>query len=309
MKVFIQTLILLAITLHISCEKEFSGRSMTTYDFFERNGVAKQSYVINGSLGGSFTTPQGTKVTIPANAFKTQSGQAVTGNVTIEFKDIYRKSDMLLSNKPTITLGGKPLKSGGEFFIKGLWDNSALVLNSGKQIAIEQPASLTGGLDTFNIMQPFTLQDTFGMGGWVLSITDSIRYAASSYIYNLYKFNAPEENGSWLNCDNQSFFNGFPITSLTLRQIDDPGTASDTQVFLIFKNITTTVKVSMANIGTFPYSYAPQGLECTLVAFEVKNDKLYSSFVPIKITTNLKVNFSLSETTTDKFISSLRALD
>jgi len=308
MRVFIQTLLVLATALTISCEKNIDHRYLTINDFYEKNGVALQSYAINGSMGGSFTTPQGTKVTIPANAFKTQSGQAVTGNVTVEFKDIYRKSDMLLSNKPTNTLSGAPLKSGGEFYIKSVWDNSALVLDPAKQISIEQPASLTNGVDSINIMQPFTLFDTSGITGWTPSIADSLRTDARSYIYKIYKLNDPVEEGNWLNCDNATFFNAYPKTHLTLQQLNNPE-EYNTQVFLIFKNITTTVRVNMANIGTFPYYYAPQGLECTMVAFGIKNDKLYSSFVPIKITANLSVNFSLKETTTDKFIASLRALD
>ncbi len=59
----------------------------------------------------------------------------------------------------------------------------------------------------------------------------------------------------------------------------------------------------------FPYYYAPVGLECTLVAIGVKNGKLYSSFVPLTISSNQSVNFALSAITTDDFVNSLKALD
>lgn len=308
MKILLKTLVFFAIAMNISCEKEMSESYLTIDNFFEKNGVAMQSYVINGSVGGRFTTPQGTIVTIPANAFRDPSGSFVTGNVTVQFKDIYRKSDMLLSNMPTNTIWGAPLKSGGEFFIQCLVGDFTPYLDPGKYISIEQPAALTNGMDTVNRMQPFILFDTSGLSGWALTTADTIRNTASSYIYNLFKFNPPIESGNWLNCDNASFFNAYPQTNLTLHQ-PDPGTDNGTQVFLIFKNIASTVRVDMDSPGTFLYRYAPQGLECTLVAFEVKNDKLYAAFVPIKITSNLKVNFSLSPTTTDKFKSSLRALD
>lgn len=157
-------------------------------------------------------------------------------------------------------------------------------------------------------MQPFILFDSIGFSGWVATTGDTIRHTANSYIYNLYTLNAPVESGSWLNCDNASFFNAYPQTNLTLNQLN-PDTEYGTQVFLVFKNIATTVTVNLASTGTYVYRYAPQGLECTLVAFEVKNDKLYAAFVPIKITANQTVNFTLSQTTTDKFKSALRALD
>jgi len=58
----------------------------------------------------------------------------------------------------------------------------------------------------------------------------------------------------------------------------------------------------------FPYYYAPQGFECTLVAVGLKGGKLYSSFVPISINSNQTVPFSLSETTTDIFKAQLKAV-
>lgn len=308
MKILVRTLVLFAIALNISCEKEFSESYLTIDEFFERNGVAMQSYVINGSTGGRFTTPQGTIVTIPANAFRDPSGSTVTGNVTVQFKDIYRKSDMLLSNMPTNTISGKPLKSGGEFFIKCLVGDYTPYLGPGEYISIEQPAALTNGTDTVNAMQPFVFFDSLSSSGWVPSRGDSVRQTAGSFIYNLYNFNSPVEQGSWCNSDNATFFNAYPQTNLTLQQLD-AGAGYGTQVFLIFKNIASTISVSMDSPGSFPYRYAPQGLECTLVAFEIKDDKLYAAFVPIKITANLKVNFSLSPTTVEQFKSSLRALD
>ena len=63
------------------------------------------------------------------------------------------------------------------------------------------------------------------------------------------------------------------------------------------------------SINEFPYSYAPKGLECTLVALGVKDGKTYSAFVPITIGDNQTVNFTLSETTTDDFKAQLADLD
>lgn len=61
-------------------------------DFFAENEVSLQTFTVDGTNGGTFTTPQGTKVTIPANAFVTDGGISVTGNITIQFKDFYDKN-------------------------------------------------------------------------------------------------------------------------------------------------------------------------------------------------------------------------
>jgi hypothetical protein len=264
-----------------------------------------QTYTVDGSTGGSFISPQGTTVTIPANAFLTQASVPVTGNITIQFKDIYTKSDMLLSDKATMTTAGNPLKSGGEFFIKAIANNSALKLASGKKITVNQPASLTGGLDTINKQLPFIGKDT-ATTGWITAAQDSVNHLAGGYIFSLYNFNTPVDSGSWCNSDNASYFSTYTQTTLTLI----PNNYVGIQVFLIFKNISSMVHVYYDPISfNFPYNYAPLGLQCTLVAVGVKNGALYSSFVPITIGSNQSVNFSLSQTTTTSFINQLKALN
>jgi hypothetical protein len=69
------------------------------------------------------------------------------------------------------------------------------------------------------------------------------------------------------------------------------------------------VHVYYDSYSGFPYNYAPQGLPCTLVALGVKNGTLYSSFVPITITANETVSFTLSKTNTNEFKNQLKALD
>ncbi|MBI3502499.1 MAG: hypothetical protein HY063_11975 [Bacteroidetes bacterium] len=315
MKTSCKLICLAAIAAAASCKKKDTPPSNSTTttenyssvnDFFVKNGVAMQTYTVSGTTGGSFTSPQGTVVTIPANAFVTQSNAPVTGNVTIQFKDLYKKSDMLLSNMPTMMAYGAPLKSGGEFFIKASANNSAVVLAPGKKITAAQPVALTGILDS--AMQPFVQQkDSSGTYSWGLTSADSINYVASNYLFSLYQFNVPVDSGSWSNSDNSSYFSSYPQTTLTL-QPNDNLTTYGTNVFLVFKNISSMVHV-YHNGTNFPYYYAPQGLQCTLVAVGIKSGILYSSFVPITISSNQTVNFSLSQTTTSAFITQLKTLN
>jgi hypothetical protein len=219
---------------------------------------------------------------------------------------------MLFSNMPTMTALGYPLKSGGEFFIKAMATNSALILASGQKITINQPASLTGGVDSLNRQLPFILGvDTTGFHsdfGWIPTIYDSVDNIANKYVFSMYQFNSPVEAGSWCNSDNSSYFSAYTQTTLTLVPNDNFNTYS-TDVFLIFKNTSSMVHVYYDYINSFPYTYAPQGLQCTLVAIGIKNGILYSSFVPITISSNLSVHFSLSPTTTSAFTSQLKALN
>ncbi|HEX7412679.1 MAG TPA: hypothetical protein VF411_01445 [Bacteroidia bacterium] len=326
MKTSKSLILLIAIVAVVSCKKDTKSSTTTTppptptdnYSsvnaFFSKNGVAMQSYTINGTTGGSFTSPQGTTVTIPANAFLTQASVPVTGNVIIQFKDIYKKSDMLLSNMPTMTYYGNPLKSGGEFFIKAIQNNAALILASGKKITVSQPISLTGGVrDT--LQKAFIGKDTTGncstgctVFAWVPSTAADSVQAFQNYIFSLYQMNSPADSGSWCNSDNSSYFAAYPQTTLTLLAKDSVSTYG-TYVFLLFKNLASMVHVYNYMYEDFPYYYAPQGLQCTMVAVGVKSGTLYSSFVPITIGANQTYTFSLSATTTSTFTTQLQTLN
>lgn len=316
MKALITTVGTILIVSFISCTKNhfsITDNYSSINDFFEKNSVPVSTYNIDARSGGSFTTAQGTTVTIPANAFITESNTTVTGNVIIQFKDIYQKSDMLLSNMPTETYYGYPLKSGGEFFIKATSNNSAVDLDSGKEITVTQPANLTGGLDTVNKQTPFVLvNDSLGKG-WAPAPTDSIFISSSfastsAYVFGLYQFSTPVDSGTWCNSDNMSYFSAYTMTNLILLPNDSVNEYSTT-VFLLFRNLNSMVHVYYDQYSGFPYYYAPQGLPCTLVALGVKNGTLYSSFVPITITANETVSFTLSKTNTNEFDNKLKSLD
>lgn len=309
---------LLMITIYVGCKKKEDAVTTvpptTAADnyasmaaFHAQNGVPMQTFTINAVTGGSFTTPQRTVVTIPANAFQTQAGGAVTGNVLIQFKDIYKKSDMLLSDKTTPYFTGIPMKSGGEFFIKAMQANVPVIMATGKKISVSQPISQTGVLDT--AMAAMQIKDTASSTQpvWVLSPTDSINQYLTNYMYSFYSFTSPLDTRKWSNSDDCSFFSTYTQTTLTMHSTD---IVSDynTEIYLFFTGVNSTVHVySYGN--NFPYSYAPVGLQCTAIAIGVKNGKLYSSFTPITITNNLTVNFTLSETTTADFKTRLNTLN
>jgi hypothetical protein len=277
-------------------------------DFYAVNAVKSQPFSVNAAVGTTFTSSQGTLITVPANAFVTLGGTPVTGTVDIEYKELYKKSDMLFSDKPTVLTDGRPLKSGGEFFIKATSNGAAVQLTPGYHITVEQPFN---GFLFDPAMTAFTaLTDTFA---WVpannAAVNDSaLGYSYTSYIFGLYAFSSPEDSGTWCNSDNGTFFSAYPQTSLTLHQSDDHD-LYNADVFLIFSGINSMVHVYYSLGNDYPYLYAPQGLNCTVVAVGIRDSTLYSSFTPITIGTNQTVNFSLHQTTDEDFHQQVDALN
>jgi hypothetical protein len=279
-------------------------------DFFTKNGVQLQTYTINGTTGGTFTSPQGTVVTIPANAFVTSGAAPIKGNVKIEFKDIYKMSDMLLSNMSTQTATG-PLKSAGEFFIKAIVNDTAVLLANGKKIQVEQPFN---GQQKDSAMRPFVLRVGNLVGGkenpaWANNQMDGLTPSITSYVYSLYQFGNPASSGTWCNSDNSNYFSGYPQTSLTIHPTDST-IAPFSNIFLVFTGVNSMVHVYQGyGSFNFPYLYAPVGLQCTVVTLTINNNKVYSSFTPITISVNQTVNVSVTETTTEAFKTKLNTLN
>jgi hypothetical protein len=319
MKAKFSWFLMLGIALIMSCKKkstETPAPAEPIYsslsDFYSENGVPLQTFTIDATKGGSFTTSKGTIVNIPANAFVTQTNWPVTGSVTIQFKDIYKKSDMLLSNVGTTFVNGAPLKSGGEFFIKAISNDTAVSLAPGKKIEVTQP--IPAGQTVDNSMKAMVLVDTTHFP-WIVQSDDTILYSASDYVFNMYSFSDPVSNGTWCNSDNPDYFSQYTQTTINITPSDTLFNQYLMDVFLVFKGINCMVHVYEVSYGNgpftvnFPYNYAPVGFECTAVAICVKNGVLYSSFTPITISEKLNVSFSLSQTTTDAFKNTLTALD
>jgi len=276
-------------------------------DFFEKNGVQKQTFTFDVATGGSFVTPQSTTINIPPNALD------ATGNITLEFKDIYQKSDMVLSDMPTILSDGKPLTSGGEIFIRALSNGTPVNIVKGKQLEIRLPMV---SLPTAS-MTPF-VGTTYSVGTsnvWTPSQTQTITPVVqptlnANYIgyYNLQmsEFSSPLSNGTWVNCDHPHFPSSQPQSQFKVKV----GNAfSSPQVYLVFKSSKTVVPIYMDQTSTFVYAYAPINYDCTVIAINLRDGKLYSAIAPTKIAADQTFNVDLKQTTTEDFKTALKSLN
>jgi len=114
-----------AMLIFSACQKEKiatqadpSNTSKDLSQFYEDNFNDKvQTFIVDANSSISITGNQGSVLTIPANNFLDDHGQLVTGNIEIQFIEVFSKADMILLNKPTVTKRGETLLSDGEFYI------------------------------------------------------------------------------------------------------------------------------------------------------------------------------------------------
>ncbi|HYV95790.1 MAG TPA: hypothetical protein VE978_28725 [Chitinophagales bacterium] len=302
------SLIIFVVALMFSCAKKDDTTPVTNEhygsmsDFFAKNGVPTQLFTLNASSGGMIIGSQGTKITFPNYAFKHVNGSTVTGNVSVLLREVYKKSDMLLSNLSTMN-DSAPLKSGGMLSITAFQGNEELSMANGKSYSAQLPTAIpdytmnafvnsTNGLNWSKIDS--VPPDSSGYGPD--NFYSQIFIEATSYLYNSNWL-------GWINCDTW-FGPLFPViqANSTLNNSD-----YETVCYLILRD-NAAIQLYASSASAFNNN-APMDSSGTLVALGVKDSILYSAFVPFTVTNNLQMSFTLQPTTTDEFKAALDLLN
>jgi hypothetical protein len=315
--------------------------------FFQNNAPAYQSFSVDASAGGIITTSKGTKLTFPANAFKNANGQTVSGNVTVEVKDIMDASDMLLGNRPT-EANGNMLISFGEMTVKASQNGQALQLRNDSTITRVQvplapnPAAGQGARD-FPIWDGDSLA-TFSINGhdhenaattltqsgyisrginWTPTANIGISNGNGTSTFRL------DSLGQWRNCDALA---GDPRPKTTVlgyftNQYNGSGSstfmgAEPSMLFFKVKQQNTLIKLynkiynapaDKQGMLSYQNSFAI-GLEGTFLAFTFKGGKVYAEMKDVVIgapaagKTYYPFAFNLTETTEAGLLSLIQQI-
>ncbi|MDF2455401.1 MAG: hypothetical protein K0R51_1394 [Cytophagaceae bacterium] len=294
-------------------EEESPTPSTTIQDFFEKYEVKEQAFIVNIDHDkATITGEQGTTVTFPKSAFHTKDGLPATGEISIQLTEIYDKSDMVLSDRPT-TSDGTLLLSGGEIFISALINGDTLQLADRTAILIELPASsvdkemqlFTGAIDNNN---PFNwtplktnLNQTAPTGtSWSRDSVSTFYEDASKYIFSVTKL-------GWINCDR---FYSIPNKTKIDVSFTNRGEMDQTTAYLVFKNINSVARFyERSSDGVLRSGEIPIGETVTIVAFSLKNGKEHFGLKEITTSENLNVVIDLTEGSEDEIRTALEVLN
>ncbi len=110
-------------------------------------GPALLSFVFSNSKGLVKKTKRGTVIMVPENAFVHEDGSPVKGEVTLDFKEIYNQSEIILSGIPMNVKNSKgvvtPFISDGMFSIIAGCGGKNLKLAEGKEITVSTVSNKT----------------------------------------------------------------------------------------------------------------------------------------------------------------------
>lgn len=344
---------LVIITSLVACKKNNQEINTPSNDiekvksFFSANAPKYESFVIDASNGGTLTTTKGTKINFPAGIFKKANGQIVSGNVTVEVKDILQVSDMLLSNRPT-QANGEMLLSFGEMTVKASQNGEALQVKNDSakvQVPLAPPKPANGQVVREIPMWAGDSAVSYSIQGYDHENT-SVTLTQLGYVPKGINWNqngniasnnldgtssfALDSLGTWRNCD---ALMGDPRPKTTVlgyftNQWNSATSSSymgaePSMLFFKVKQQNSLVKLynkiisaPVGKDGLLSYQNSfPIGLEGTFLAITTKDGKFYAEMKDVTIgapasgKTYFSVSFNLTEVTEAGLLSLIQQLN
>jgi len=304
-------LLFLALATFASCddndgenETKITPPTAEAFKSINEQGVKKntQNFTITAGAGVvSFTSAKGVKVNINGDCL-TKNGVAVTGEVKIEYIELFDKGNMLITNKPTmgITADGKKnlLISGGEFFIKATQGGVELQTSCSMNMMV--PTALTDGLD--NAMTLWTgVIDDKGELAWREAKAGAdgangkggVQGEGNNYYVTFGNF-------GWTNVD-RFYSDPRPKTTL-LVDVPEGYDNTNSAVYLSYDGEGTNALAKLdtytaAGLFSEHYGQIPVGLACHIIFATEDNGQWRYAIKGVTIAANQTYTFTLAETT------------
>lgn len=320
MKTISKTLLLasvIAATTFAGCKKEETPDPTPTPNptvptiaslnvLFSHQGAQSQFFTINNNTPQTVTGAHGTILTFNANTFVTMSGAPVTGNVTIELKEIYDKKTMLLSNMPTnaelYPSGPKePLVSAGEFYVHATQGSAQLKLAPWQTYGVFLPSTTPAD------PQMGMFDGTLTSNGieWGPNMDSSVAVSTSAAPMGYF---ANCDSLDWGNADR--FLNSPNYSTFTLNV---GGTFDPAQIraYVWYDNVKTVWGLYSAFNSTgnfFTENHTATGVPIHIVVISVKDGVLYTSITATTLAGNDVINVTMAQSDETTFANTLTTL-
>ncbi|WP_158847057.1 hypothetical protein [Algibacter sp. L1A34] len=226
-----------------------------------------QNFLFNAEDGWvTLTSENGVSISLNGDCL-TLNGNAITGQVDLEFVELFDKGNMLVTNKPTMGFtpdGDKALLlTGGEFFINATQNGINLELGCNMQLGI--PTNLTGGADNDMTLWEGTIDEN---GNLAWEEDDKDNPAQRGVFAEGNEYYAFLGDFGWSNVDR--FYNDPREKTTILVGVPEGYDKTNCSVFLSYDGEDS----GLANLDTYNvdsglfsehYGQIPIGLECHVI--------------------------------------------
>jgi hypothetical protein len=281
-----------------------SDNSLNTY--FANQKKKTQKFTINANENNVIYGSKGTKVSLGGGTLRTMTGQKVTGNVTLELKEVTELSEMIVNNAPTVS-NGQILTSGGEVYVTASQNGAQLKLddNASFFVSIAAPRGTT---DSMNV---FTGRDSSGTIVWTPTQADTVnsrviipadstqnRWDTSAYYQSLDWAIINKVNEyvlkctqfGWINCD---YFASYPFVCRLIAACDTLYKTTYTKVFFTIPATNSVVPFYINSNLDFFCNTIPNNSKLNIAAINYHDGKYY---VAIKHhVMNCGLNFNIAD--------------
>ncbi len=305
----ISLLFLLLISL-ISCDNsdgddiKIAPPTSAAFKSINEKGVKgnTQKFTVTAGTGMiTVTSAKGVKLNINGNCL-TKNGNAVTGQIDIEYIELFDKGNMLITNKPTmgITVDGKKnlLISGGEFFIKAT--QGGVELQTSCSMSMIVPAALTDGVDNTMTLWTGAIDDA-GELAWREAKADAngangkggVQGEGTNYYVTFGNF-------GWTNVD-RFYSDPRPKTTI-LADAPDGYDNTNSAIYLSYDGEGTNALAKLdtytaAGLFSEHYGQIPIGLKCHVIFVTEDSGQWRYAIKAVTVAANDVYTFTLAETT------------
>ncbi|MES2240221.1 MAG: hypothetical protein V4497_08195 [Bacteroidota bacterium] len=300
-------LLFLAAFTFVSCDNQgIDDMPATAADFADVRTAAlekiTQEFTIKAEDGATvLTSENGVKITINGNCL-TKDGNPVTGNVDIQFVELFDKGTMLVTNKPTMGImpdGNRNLLiSGGEFFIKATQNGKALATTC--NITLQVPTSLTDGVDNLMTLWKGIVDDEGNLAWEDARKADGTNGGKGGVEAGQNSYYVSFGNFGWTNVD-RFYSDPRPKTTI-LADAPDGYDNTNSSIYLSYDG---EGQNALAKLDTYTaqglfsehYGQIPVGLACHVIFVTEDNGQWRYAIKGVTVQANDVYTFTMAETT------------
>ena len=307
-KITFAFVVIFLMAINISCRKKSQDSILLLDKFFEKYGAQSQFFTIDASRDTTIYGAMGTRLDLKAWSLCYGNSIPVSGAVQIEMKEIYNKSQMVLSNAQTVS-DNKILASGGEVYLSATQNNYTVLLCDSQTAKIYFPAeSPNGEMQLFTGYPGGYSEYSNSINGSYWSQSQPTQYTATAYDSTLDTwYNSFDISGfQFINCDHFWDTDGCDL-SVNLNSGFDNG---NTVIYFVFESENCVANSNKFENKLFMFNSngrIPIGLPITVFAIASRNDEFYFGKTQA-VTSADEIKFDLKKSTEQEIVAAANAL-
>ncbi|MBS1749228.1 MAG: hypothetical protein JST63_04945 [Bacteroidetes bacterium] len=292
-----------------SCKKDNSGSGdqitpPASKDFAAIRGHALdtriQKFKVSTDAPIEITSSNGTRVNIVPGSLKIK-GAPVTGEINIEFLELYKAGDMLVTNKRTMGENGDGKRSmiisGGSFYLNAF--QNGIELDRGAIINMLVPGDLTGGADNEMTLWDGGLDEDGNLTWTPVEAGTGDGQNKNRIFVEGKSYYAQFSNFGWTNID--KFYSDPREKTILWVKAPAGFDGKNSAVYLKYKgepNALASLDVFDADKQLFSehYGQIPIGIECHLIFVTESNNNWRVAVKSVTIEKDKIYEFNISDT-------------